>query len=92
MFHPVEVRALSNYRIWVKYADGVQGEVDLSYLVGKGVFSIWTDRKKFEKVEIGEAGELMWGDDVDLCPDSVYLKISGKSPDEVFPASKESHA
>ena len=28
MFKPVEVKALPNYRIWVKYSDGVQGEVD----------------------------------------------------------------
>ncbi len=92
MFHPVEVRTLPNYRIWVKYADGMQGEVDLSYLVGKGVFSIWNDRKKFAKVRIGETGELIWDDDVDLCPDSIYLKISGKSSEEVFPTSRESHA
>ncbi len=28
----VEVRPLSGYRIWLRYADGVEGEVDLSHL------------------------------------------------------------
>ena len=35
---PVEVRALEPYRIWLRYDDGAEGEVDLSYLAGDGVF------------------------------------------------------
>ena len=38
MLRPVEVKALSDYRLWVRYSDGVTGEVDLSHLAGKGVF------------------------------------------------------
>ena len=30
MPRPVEVRALEPYRIWLRYDDGVEGEVDLS--------------------------------------------------------------
>ena len=38
---PVEVKALSQYRIWLRYDDGVQGEVDLSDVAGRGVFQAW---------------------------------------------------
>jgi hypothetical protein len=38
MFKPVKVKALGGYTIWIEYADGVKGEVDLLYLAGKGVF------------------------------------------------------
>lgn len=38
MVKPVEVKALPNYKLWVKYSDGVQGEVDLSHLVGRVSF------------------------------------------------------
>ena len=34
---PVEVRALEPYRIWLRYDDGVEGELDLSDMAGKGV-------------------------------------------------------
>jgi hypothetical protein len=27
-----------NYRVWIRFDDGIEGEVDLSYLVGQGVF------------------------------------------------------
>jgi hypothetical protein len=40
---PVEVKALANYRIWLRYDDGVQGEVDPSDLAGRGVFKAWSD-------------------------------------------------
>jgi len=62
------------------------GVVDLSDLVGKGVFALWSDHHAFEQVRIGSFGELAWGDQIDLCPDSLYLKVTGKNPEEVFPA------
>ena len=34
---PVEVRALEPYRIWLRYDDGVEGELDLSDTAGDGV-------------------------------------------------------
>jgi len=86
MHKPIEVKVLPKYKLWVRYSDGVQGEIDLSYLMGKGVFSIWNDYKVFEKIRIGDNGELVWNESVDLCPDSIYMKVSGKSAEQVFPA------
>jgi hypothetical protein len=36
-------KALADYHLWVRFADGTQGTVDLSSLVGKGVFKAWQD-------------------------------------------------
>jgi hypothetical protein len=85
MFKAVEVKALSDYKIWVHFADGVAGEVDLSYLAGRGVFSLWQDYSAFQHVHLGPSGEIAWNDEVELCPDSMYLKLTGKKPEEVFP-------
>ncbi len=85
MFKPVKVTPLQDYKIRICYADGVKGDVDLTHLVGKGVFSLWNDPKAFERVCIGPSGEIKWSDDVELCPDSLYIVIAGKSPEEVFP-------
>jgi len=85
MFKPVEVKALSDYKIWIRFADGVEGEVDLSYLAGRGVFSSWQNYTAFQEVHLGPRGEIAWTDEVELCPDSIYLKLTGKTPEEVFP-------
>ncbi len=86
MTRVIAVQAQDNYILWVRFDDGVAGRVDLSNLVGKGVFAAWTDRREFEKVHIGPSGEIAWNDQIDLCPDAMYLKIAGKKPEELFPA------
>jgi hypothetical protein len=81
-----KVRTLQGYRLGLEFEDGVSGTVDLSDLVGKGVFALWCDRRSFEQVRIGSSGELVWGDQIDLCPDALYLKVTGKRPEDLFPA------
>lgn len=80
----LEVKALPDYKLWLRYSDGVAGEVDLSHLVGKGVFNLWNDYRTFERVIIGSHGELVWDDDIDICADALYLELTGKRPEEVF--------
>lgn len=88
MLNPVAVTALPEYKLRVEYADGVTGEVDLSHLVGKGVFAAWNDPAAFETVTIGDHGELLWSDGIDLCSDAIYLEITGKSAEDLFPSLK----
>lgn len=89
MPHPIDVKPLENYRLWVRYSDGSEGVVDLSDLVGKGIFALWNDYREFQRVTIGPGGEIAWGDQIDLCPDAIYLKITGKQPEEIFPKLQE---
>jgi hypothetical protein len=86
---PTDVRPLENYRIWVQYSDGVEGIADLSHLAGKGVFALWNDYRQFRAVHIGPSGELAWSDEIDLCPDAIYLKITGMKPEDLFPTLRE---
>ena len=81
----VEVRALEPYRIWLRYDDGVEGELDLSYLAGDGVFAAWEDHSFFSDVRLGSCGSIVWGDDLDLCGDALYLKLTGMTSEELFP-------
>ena len=76
------------YKLFLLYDDGVSGEVDLSHLVGHGVFSHWCDPSAFEAVEIGEHTAIRWSDDVELCSDALYLQITGKSAEQLFPNLK----
>jgi hypothetical protein len=83
MSTPTEVKPLDNYRLWVKFSDGVEGIVDLSEYAGKGVFALWSDYREFEKVHIGPGGEIAWSEQIDMCPDAIYLRITGKKPEEL---------
>ncbi len=85
MVRPVLVRALPNYRLYLEFSDGVKGEVDLSDLAGKNVFSAWSNPSFFGAVHIGSNREIKWNDEIELCPDSLYLKLTGQTPEELFP-------
>lgn len=94
IFKLEQIQPSSGYRLRLRYADGVEGEVDLSDLVGRGVFKSLTDPDEFETAYITESGDLGWSEDLELCADTLYMKLTGRTPEEVFPGLREtaSHA
>jgi hypothetical protein len=91
MYRIIKVKPLPHYKIWIQFKDGIEGVVDVSHLLNKGVFVKWKTPGEFEKVEIGTSGELIWGDELDLCPDTLYMEITKKKPEELFPALKKEY-
>lgn len=85
MVQPIFVRPLPNYGIYLEFSDGTKGEVDLSDLASGEVFEAWEDPGFFEKVHIGPHREIKWNDEIELCPDSLYLELTGKTAEELFP-------
>lgn len=83
MVRPVEVEARPGYRIWLRYSDGAAGEVDLSGVAGQGVFKAWDEPGHFEKVHIAPHRAIAWDDEVELCPDALYMELTGKSWEEL---------
>ncbi len=81
MLKPVAAEARDGFSIWIRYEDGVEGEIDLSHLEGKGVFKAWDDREFFDSVYISNRA-VMWGDEIDLCPDALYMRLTGLSLEE----------
>lgn len=83
----VQVEPRDGYRIWVRYDDGLSGEVDLSDIPRDGVFATWNDRTFFESVHLDEFGGAVWGEDeeVDACADYLYMRLTGKTPEELMP-------
>ena len=66
MIKIIEAHAVDLYRLYVKFSDGAEGEVDLSALAGQGVFAAWSDQ-------------------IDLCADSLYLSLTGRTVQDLFP-------
>ena len=84
MFRPIEVEPRKRYRIWLRYSDGAAGEVNLSHLAGRGVFKAWSDRAYFETVHVASHGAVAWGQDIELCPDALYMRLTGATVSEVI--------
>jgi hypothetical protein len=85
----VFAQALPGYRLQLRYDDGVEGVVDLSSDVGKGVFAAWNDPEAFGCFRIERNGRaIVWSDEVDACADALYLEITGMKPEDLWPSLK----
>jgi hypothetical protein len=76
----VACKPLSNYHIWIRFDDGLEGEVDLNHLVGKGVFEAWKSIEFFNQVRVDPKSDtLAWGEEIDLDPYVLREKVAGKN-------------
>ena len=90
----IQAKPLPGYRLELRFENGEGGAVDLSSFVGKGVFEAWDDPQFFNRVNVTCEGNVEWPGDLDLCADSLYLRMTGKTAEEVFPTlgNQMSHA
>ena len=88
LVQPVAVEPREGYCIWIRYADGPEGEIDLSHLAGRGVFTAWDDRQYFEKVHVTEHRSIAWDDRIELCPDALYMQLTGMAVEELMPGAR----
>jgi hypothetical protein len=54
------LQALDSCLLYVRLANGVEGTVDLSGLIGRGVFAALSDADTFARVSIDEFGTVVW--------------------------------
>lgn len=81
----VQVEPHAAFKIWVRFDEGTSRTIDLQELSGRGVLDVWEDRRFLESMHINDAGAVEWPCDVNLCPDSLYFRVTGKSPEDLFP-------
>ena len=60
--------------------------VDLSEFFGHGVFAAWKQPGVFEQVTVTSEGAVEWLRELDMCPDTLYLRRTGKKPEDLFPS------
>ena len=73
----VKVRALPAFRVLVSFADGTEGEIDLTTFLfgdGAGDFAVLRDPEKFGGVRVIH-GAVAWPGRLDLAPDAMYKEI-----------------
>ena len=76
----VEARVLAGHRVYLRFEDGVAGELDLDQMIEfKGVFAPLRDHSEFALLRVDpEAGTIVWPNGADLDPDVLYAAVTGK--------------
>ena len=75
------LKILDNYRVWLRFNDGAEGEVDFSSKARTGVFAFWNNYENFRQARLDEVGALIWNDQIDFCADSLWLQVTGQKPE-----------
>lgn len=77
LYRITAVEPRQGYRLWLRFEDGMEGELSVSHLVGRGVFKAWEDEQVFRKVAIDpELGTVTWPGGLDLAPDNLYRRLT----------------
>lgn len=66
-----DLQALEDYKILVTFDNGEKRIKDMKPYLEKGVFKKIKDEKIFKSVKLAY-GTVSWGDNIDLCADSIY--------------------
>ncbi len=78
------------YIVWLKFADGVQGEVDLESELWGELFEPLKDRSLFAAVSLDRAlRTIVWPNGADFAPEFLYQRLR---PDYVLKSLPESGA
>ena len=77
----IEVHPQSDYRLYLKFEDGITGTVALNQLIQfSGIFEPLQDPAYFDTVKLNpEIGTIHWPNGADLDPDVLYAEITGQA-------------
>jgi len=80
LYDIVDVKMLEGKRIWLRFDDGLEGEVDVARTAAlEGVFAPLVDQGEFERIFVDkETGTVCWPCGVDLDPAVLRTQITGE--------------
>jgi hypothetical protein len=73
-----KIKFLEGYRLYLEYANGVRGEIDLSQRLFGPMFEPLRDPAVFSEVSLDEFGAVCWPNGADLAPDALYQHLLKK--------------
>lgn len=69
----IDARHLGGHRVWVKFDDGLEGEVDLHDLLWGPVFEPLKDPAYFANFTVDWT--LTWPNGADIAPEALYARV-----------------
>ena len=84
MSRVVECRAEQGYQLWVRFEDGVEGNVYLGNLLEISAFHLWREADEFFKVSVDtDIATVTWEGGIRLDPDVLYQDVVSRRGEEV---------
>ncbi|HCA43101.1 MAG TPA: DUF2442 domain-containing protein [Bacteroidetes bacterium] len=76
----IEVKPLDNYSLYIKFEDGINGEINLKKnFITNGLSRDLLNEKIFKSVKIESGGGIVFENGYDLCPVTLRYIIENKN-------------
>jgi len=75
LIHVVEATYRGGYRVWLRFDDGLDGEVDLSAEIYGEVFEPLKDPEYFARFVVDDT--LTWPNGADFAPEFLHERVAG---------------
>lgn len=73
-------KAEEDYKLYIKFDDGLEGSVFLGNLIEVGAFKLWRDVREFEKVSVDpESGTVTWEGGIQLDSEILYQDLERRA-------------
>ncbi len=77
MHRVTQCKASRDYKLWLKFDDGLEGSVFLGNLLEVGAFSAWRDVEQFCRATVdGKESTVVWDGGIRLDPDILYQDLA----------------
>ncbi len=73
----MNVQVTGVHTLFVRFRDGVEGEMQFKPSFFQGVFSRLADQRAFEDVRLVD-GVVTWPEELDLAPDAMHAELRSK--------------
>ena len=77
--HVTQAKYLENYKVWLSFNDGVEGEIDLASELYGEVFIPLKDKNFFKSFTL-EGHTLSWSNGADFAPEFLRENITPSKP------------
>lgn len=76
MHRVTDCKASRDYKLWLRFEDGLEGSVFLGNLLELGPFSAWRDVDEFCRAAVDrEAATVVWDGGIQFDPDILYQDL-----------------
>lgn len=81
MLHVVDLRVLQDFRIWLRFNDGIEGIADLAQSLDGAVFEPLRDPAVFANARLDpELQTVAWANGADLAPEYLHALVTAAPP------------
>ena len=77
MYWVTDAKALPEYRLWLRFSDGAEGEIDLKAFIesdSRPIVAALRDRGAFAAIQV-DSDTVVWSNGFDLAPEFLRARV-----------------